>query len=421
MNISYFDDVRVTDKKVSNLLKTLRAYREEIDSYVEEGRQDVPEYSLYHAKDASLHLTLARLEKKYKKIKHLILVGIGGSSLGLEAVHAVLDRGQVGLSVLDTVSVERLHGVMAAVKKYKKVGDIAVCVISKSGHTTETLVNASALLDHLRARFGEAVYAQLICVGDSGTPLMKFASRVKAETVIMPGSIGGRYSVATAVGLVPMALLRLDVDEFMDGYLDALSSTHESVVAESAARLALYEQLGYAHYCFFAFETRLLRLGQWYRQLFAESLGKAKTETGAEVKRVMVPTIATPVELHSIGQLYLSGVSPVYTDFVTFDDETLDVMLPKRNPIAPNLAGYSLQEVATALYGGVIGAYQEQKLPYRATIFEDNLAYSLGLFMAMRLREVMYAAKLLGRNAFDQPNVELYKTKTADILFNRGT
>ena len=350
MNISYFDDVRVTNKKIAVALKTLQVYRETINDYVERGVLTVPECSLYYLKDSSLHITLARLEKKYKKIKHLILVGIGGSSLGLEAVHAVLNRGQVELSVLDTVSVERLHEVMTAVKKYKRASDIAICVISKSGHTTETLVNASALLDHLRARFGDAIYTQLICIGDSGTPLMKFANRVKAEIVTMPGSIGGRYSVATAVGLVPMALLRHDVDEFMDGYLDALSSTHESVVAESAARLACYENLGYNHYSFFAFETRLLRLGQWYRQLFAESLGKAKTEAGVGVKRVMVPTIATPVELHSIGQLYLSGVAPVYTDFVTFDDETLDVMLPKRNPIAPNLAGYSLQEVATALY-----------------------------------------------------------------------
>jgi glucose-6-phosphate isomerase len=75
-----------------------------------------------------------------------------------------------------------------------------------------------------------------------------------------------------------------------------------------------------------------------------------------------------------------------------------------------------MQEIATALYGGVIAAYQDRSLPYRATIFEEALPYSLGLFMAMRLREVMYVANLQNLNAFDQPNVELYKIKTKSIL-----
>ena len=165
------------------------------------------------------------------------------------------------------------------------------------------------------------------------------------------------------------------------------------------------------------FETRLEKLGMWYRQLFAESLGKETDRAGKEVTFSMVPTISTAVELHSVGQLYLSGVPAAYTDFVAFDDEELDVMLPKSNKFAPALKGYSLQEIATAIYGGVIGAYQEQQLPYRATIFEEELAYSVGQFMAMRLREVMYTAHLLNLNAFDQPNVELYKNKTNEILF----
>jgi glucose-6-phosphate isomerase len=119
--------------------------------------------------------------------------------------------------------------------------------------------------------------------------------------------------------------------------------------------------------------------------------------------------------LHSIGQLYLSGFSGVYTDFVTFDDEKCEYKIPKQG-VAKAYGRFTAQEVTTALYGGVIGAYNEKKLPYRTTIFEDNLAYSLGLFMAMRMREVMYVAKLMNLNAFDQPNVELYKQKTRAIL-----
>ena len=273
------------------------------------------------------------------------------------------------------------------------------------------------ILDDLKTKFGEAVLAKTIFIGSAGTDFMKQGKKMKVQCIAMPDIIGGRYSVATAVGLVPLTLLGHDVDEFIAGYVDAAHETLESVVADSAARLAVYHQLKYSHYNFFAFETRLEKMGNWYRQLFGESLGKEKDINGKYITNIMVPAISTPVELHSVGQLYMSGVPAVYTDFVTFDDDELDVMLPKSNKLAPKLKGYSLQEVATALYGGVIGAYQEQQLPYRATIFEEELAYSVGQFMAMRLREVMYIAHLLNLNAFDQPNVELYKTKTKEILF----
>lgn len=92
-------------------------------------------------------------------------------------------------------------------------------------------------------------------------------------------------------------------------------------------------------------------------------------------------------------------------------------MIPKKTKIAKELKNYSLQEIAAALYGGVVSAYQTQQLPYRATVFEEELAYSVGQFMAMRLREIMYVAELLQIDAFNQPNVELYKRKTREILF----
>jgi glucose-6-phosphate isomerase len=417
MNISYFDDARVTEKLLLLKTKSLQVYRQQIVDYTNNNDLSVPEASLYYAKNAELHELLAKLKVQYKSVKRVVLIGIGGSSLGTEAVHAVLDKGKVALSVIDTVSVSKLHEVRRKLAGYKKVTDVAVCVISKSGNTTETLANAAVILDDLKTKFGEAIFGQTLFIGNPGTEFMKQGKKMKVQCIAMPEIIGGRYSIATAVGLVPLTLLGHDVDEFIAGYVDASHETLESVVADSASRLAVYHQLKYPHYNFFAFETRLEKLGNWYRQLFAESLGKEKDKLGKDVHQAMVPAISTAVELHSVGQLYMSGVPAVYTDFVAFDDDELDVMLPKHNKLAPALKGFSLQEVATALYGGVIGAYQEQQLPYRATIFEEELVYSVGQFMAMRLREVMYTAHLLNLNAFDQPNVELYKTKTKEILF----
>jgi glucose-6-phosphate isomerase len=111
----------------------------------------------------------------------------------------------------------------------------------------------------------------------------------------------------------------------------------------------------------------------------------------------------------------MSGLLPTYTDFVTFDDEDCNYDIPKKG-LSRHYSKFNMQEIATAIYGGVIGAYQTKKLPYRATIFTEDLAHSAGLFMGMRMRETMYVAELLGVNAFDQPNVELYKDKTREIL-----
>jgi glucose-6-phosphate isomerase len=111
----------------------------------------------------------------------------------------------------------------------------------------------------------------------------------------------------------------------------------------------------------------------------------------------------------------MSGLLPTYTDFVTFDDYNSNYDIPKKG-LAKNYSKFNMQEVATGIYGGVIGAFQAKKLPYRATIFDDDLLYSVGLFMGMRMMETMYVAELLGINAFDQPNVELYKDKTREIL-----
>jgi glucose-6-phosphate isomerase len=416
MFISYFDDKRVSEKTLATNLKKLKDYRASIADSISNNNSEVPEYSLVHCLDFSLHETLEDVKKQFKGVKYVILVGIGGSSLGVEAVHSVLDSGQTKLSVLDTVSAYKLGLVIKEAQSYKKLSQIAICVVSKSGKTTETLANAAVLLDALKATFGEGIYKQTIIIGDSKTDLMTYGKKKGATLITMPSIIGGRYSVATAVGLVPLALLGHDVDEFISGYLDASEENYETLVADSAARIAAYYQLKYPHYNFFAFEPRLENLGRWYRQLFAESLGKETDKNGKLVKSTMVPTISTPVELHSTGQLYLSGVPDTLTDVVTFDDELVDMKISRSNKLIPTLQGYSLQEVATALYGGVMAAYQERSLPYRATIFEESLPYSLGLFMAMRLREVMYIAQLLEVNAFDQPNVELYKVKTQEIL-----
>lgn len=415
MRLSFFDNDIVSQASVEKDIKKLGVYRASVREVFTQKNAKAPEYSLVHASSETLHDEITKVVKQYKGIKHLVVVGIGGSSLGLEAVHSVLDTGKVKLTVLDTIAANEMQSLLKELTAVKKVSEVVVCVISKSGNTPETLVNASVLLASLKEVKGEAIYKQTLFIGNPGTDFMKTGKRVGATCIAMPEVVGGRYCVATEVGLIPLALLGHNVDAFIEGFLDADDEELEAVAAQSAARIHQYMQKGFQHYNFFAFEKRLATLGAWYRQLFAESLGKAVDRGGKPVVKGMVPTITTPVELHSIGQLYLSGFKGVYTDFVTFDDEKNDFNIPKQG-VAKVYGRFTVQEVTTALYGGVMGAYNEKNLPYKTTIFEDDLAYELGLFMALRMREVMYVAELMNVNAFDQPSVESYKQKTKKIL-----
>jgi glucose-6-phosphate isomerase len=415
MHFSYFDSTVITEKAITSDVQKLSIYRQKVRRVITEHDNTSSEYSLIHAQDQSVHDTIDELKKRFKGIQHVVLVGIGGSNLGTEAVHTTLDTNTVTLHTLDTVSAHAIELLLQKLQGVRSVKKIAVCVISKSGNTAETLVNASVLLEALEVMFAKNIYEQTVFIGDAGTEFMKKGKRLGVTTITMPKIVGGRYSVATEVGLIPLALLGHDTDAFITGVLDATSEEFESEVANSAARLHQYILKGYRQYNFFAFEPRLATLGAWYRQLFAESIGKEKDRSGKMVTKGFLPTISTPTELHSVGQLYLSGFTGVYTDFVTFDDDTIDYQVSKKG-IAKQYGTFTVAEVAAAIYGGVVAAYQEQMLPYRSTIFTEDLPYSLGLFMGMRMLETMYVAELMDLNAFDQPNVELYKIKTREIL-----
>lgn len=415
MYFSYFDTEFSSDRVLKKHIKSLDQYRNKIQQVVSSHDNSKPEYSLVHAANPSIHDQLESLHHHFSDIKHLILVGIGGSNLGTEAVHELLGERKVQLHTIDAIAPYQVRDLLKALKRVKKVEHIALCIVSKSGATTETMVNASVLREAFEEQFGAKIHQQTICIGNPKTSFVRSAKKLGAHVVTMPEVVGGRYSVGTEVGLIPLTLLGHNVDAFIAGLLDASNDEYESVTAENAARLYVYLNKKYTHYNFFAFEPRLYKLGAWYRQLQAESLGKHPDKKSVKGGKGFMPIISTAVELHSTGQLHMSGLLPTYTDFVTFDDLECDFAIPKKG-WGRTFAKHTMQEIVTGIYGGVIGAYQSKHLPYRTTIFTEDLPYSVGLFMGMRMRETMYIADLLGINAFDQPNVELYKDKTKDIL-----
>ncbi len=148
----------------------------------------------------------------------------------------------------------------------------------------------------------------------------------------------------------------------------------------------------------------------------AESLGKTETRAGARNELGFIPIISTPTELHSIGQLYFSGFKGVYTDFLVLEDRPLVHYVPRDSQLADKVKGKSLSEVAYAIESGVLAAYKEKGLAHRKFILSKLSEFDVGIFMGMRMLETMYVAELMDVNAFNQPNVELYKQKTKEVL-----
>ncbi len=417
MHLTFVDDTKVTKTALQRGVKQLTPVADAIASELAASKPKSPLAALTTWKDEAQLTAVHEVLRTFKKPKHVVLVGIGGSSLGTEAIHAVLATNKSPqLHVLDTVAPHELEAVLSNLQRVKKATDIAICVVSKSGSTVETLANAEVLIGSLEEQLGKGIWKQTVVIGDAGSTLQKTAKKRGAATVTMPTQVGGRYSVFTAVGLVPLGLLGHDIEAILAGVEDATTEPYQAVAFENAARLHAHLKTGVRHYNFFAFDTRLVRLGKWYRQLAAESLGKEQTRQGKAVKHGFIPTISTAVDLHSIGQLYFSQFPGVYTDFVTFNDDTVDYRIPGKPKLAPKLAKQTQQDIAAAIYAGVVEAYQERELPYRSTIFDEGLDYSLGLFMANRMLETIALAELMDVNAFDQPNVELYKRHTKKIL-----
>lgn len=411
---TFFDPKQTPIKSADE--KRLANYRTQVGQVIAVGDQSRHEYSLAHTTQALVESLSADLAPLQKRLKRVVVVGIGGSSLGLEALHAAVPAtGGPELTVLDMVTPAALAAVELDIAKCTRREQIVVCVISKSGATTETLANASVLLRMLVDKFGEEAYQQVIYIGDTGTPLQSVAKKTGGRYITMPKIIGGRYSVATEVGLVPLILLGHPVAQFVAGFNSAQTPEVEEEVAKSALRIYGQMTAGMRHYNFFAFEARLYKLGCWYRQLVAESLGKAIDRSGKPVKYGFVPTITTPVELHSIGQLYFSGFPGVFTEFVSVDDDGVDYRVGP-SKLAPHLKKFTLEEIQAGLYSGVVAAYKAKNLPYRATLLSHDLPEALGRYMAFAMLETMYIAELLNIDAFDQPNVELYKEKTREVL-----
>lgn len=385
-----------------------------------------PEASLLVPNDAHLREQVESAIKWSKRdaLRYVVVIGIGGSNLGTQAIYeAIGSRTNVELLFLDTTSDVAMEKCITLLENtIKNKDEVVVNVISKSGATIETIANFEVLYSYLSNRFGDCADRVVSTTGE-GSSLWKKSMEAGFYALPIPELVGGRYSVFTAVGLFPLALAGIDIENLLDGAKEVLdTSLCEEPLESEAGLLALdayivYES-GYVVHNAFMFDSRLESLGKWWRQLVGESLGKQCDVNQKKVSAGIVPLVSIgSVDLHSVGQLYLSGSRNIVTTFCSVQENASQhVPTSSVTVLGQSIGGKSFQEIAHAIYQGVVTAYKKKELPLTEILFEGMNEFEIGYYMQLKMLEIILTAELMQINAFDQPNVEDYKKETRKLL-----
>jgi glucose-6-phosphate isomerase len=361
-----------------------------------------------------------------------LVVGIGGSNLGTIAVQeAVLGKlyNQLNPAIkvlyADTVDTDYINSIIRIIEPALKGGNnIIINCISKSGTTTETAVNFEVLLDVLR-KYKRDFEDCVVVTSDKDSELWNLGVEKGFDKLEIPEKVGGRYSVLSAVGLFPLGLLGLDLEELLDGAksmrdLCISENIEENPAAKSASIQFQHHRRGINIFDLFLFSNDLESLGKWNRQLVAESLGKEYNKKGEKVNNGLTPTVSVgSTDLHSIAQLYLGGPYDKFTMFVSVQNDNSSLNVPKLQDYAEIVAGIrgkSLKTVMDAILEGTKMAFIERKRPFTEIILPDKSEYSMGQFLQFKMIETIYLGYLLDVNPFGQPSVESYKKETRRIL-----
>ena len=369
----------------------------------------------------------ARILKCAKEIREnyevLVVCGIGGSYLGARAAIEAIN----GLHHQDKVEIIWFGQTFAAsyvsqVLKYLEHKNFAINVISKSGTTTETALAFRLVRDLLVKKVGpekaaKAIYAT---TDKEKGALLGLAKKYGYERFVLPSDVGGRYSVYTAVGLLPMAVAGIDIQAFMDGALAAKKEFSTPELNEAYKYAVIRHELyhgGLPVEMFVTYEPRFVQLGEWWKQLFGESEGKEHTG--------LLPDSATfTTDLHSLGQFIQEGAPVLFETVMQVENPEEDVLIPHDEDNLDGLnylEGKTLDYVSKKAHDGTVDAHVSVgKVPNILLSISAMGAKELGYLMYFFMRSCAMACYLNEINPFNQPGVEIYKKNMFHLLGKPG-
>jgi len=371
-------------------------------------------------------------DKSQLKPEYLVVVGTGGSNLGTIAVQeAVLGKlynqldPAIKVLYADTTDSDYINNIIQLIEPaLKRDGSVLVNGISKSGTTTETIANFEIILNLLR-RYVKDYERYVVVTSDKGSKLWNLALEKGFDVLEVPKMVGGRYSVLSTVGLFPLGLLGLNIEQLLEGARYTRDLCIQSGIEKNPAAIcAAVKYLQYLEgkniFDLFLFSNDLESVGKWHRQLMAESLGKEFNKKGERVNIGITPTVSIgSTDLHSMAQLYLGGPYDKFTSFVCVEKNNSDINVPRLegySELVSGIQGKSLKTIMDAILDGTKRAFRKDKRPFVEITLPDKSEGSVGQFLQFKMIVTIYLGYLLNVNPFDQPDVESYKKETREIL-----
>lgn len=350
----------------------------------------------------------------------LVVVGIGGSYLGARAaVEALGDEAPFPVLFAGNNLSPDYHARLLAALENKR---FALCVISKSGTTTEPAVAFRLLRKKLIERFGrEALPRRIVAITDpAGGALRAMAETSGFESFVIPSDVGGRFSVLSPVGLVPIAVAGVNIMELVGGAASALDlytrGEANNTALRYAARRVLLHNKGMQIEVLSSFHPELALFCEWWKQLTGESEGK-------EGKGLFPASTVMTTDLHSMGQYLQEGNSRLLETFLTALHPRRDLSVPSEEEDLDSLnylAGTGMGEINRKAFEGTFAAHAAGGRPVMAIEVPSVTAGSIGHLFVFFEIAVAVSGRLLGINPFDQPGVEEYKRRMFELLGKPG-
>ncbi len=410
-------DIKVDSARIHQLLS-------EIKSDTMGGWYDLPATMSEPQGIAELDSIKSAAAQIQSDSEFLVCIGIGGSYLGHRAV----------IEALQPLSSTRIlyAGNHLSTREYQRLfdtigdADFSVNVISKSGTTTEPAVAFRLFKEKLQSKYGDAAAKHIYATTDAERGALHDEAVAEGYTrFVVPDNIGGRYSVLTAVGLLPLAVAGVDIEGLLSGafaerqsVLDARSDAIDKhPIAQYATMRADLLHEDYDVEILATFEPYLQYFTEWWKQLFGESEGKAK-------QGIFPASVTYTTDLHSLGQYLQDGRRNIFETVLKIEHPTADeISVPKLSAGLDGLAyleGKTLDYLNQTALEATVAAHREGGIPVSVITVPRLHERSLGALIYFFELACALSAKLSGVNPFDQPGVEAYKRNMFHLLGKPG-
>ena len=384
----YYENIKKVKKTYGSFLVDLKNFK-------------IPLLESYE-KDYKFNFSTATV-KKFSKYKNIIVIGMGGSILGTKSIYAFLKK-KIKKNVFFFDNLD--SNLNLKYKEIKSLSNACFIVVSKSGNTLETITNLGTVFSK------NLIKNKLIVITEfTDNALITIANKYNAEIIEHKKYIGGRYSVLSETGMLPAAMMGLNVDKFRNLSKLIKNKNFVTSLIRNVASIYSLNLKGINNSVILNYDSDLNDLGYWYQQLVAESLGK-------KGKGINPMLSFGPKDHHSLLQLYLEGPRDKF--FTFFNSSKKENIIKVSNNFIPNnmkfLKNKNLEFIVNAQCKATKNIFKLKKIPFRQITFNKKNEDELGEIFTFFVLETILLGRLLNINVFNQPAVEQIKIETRKIL-----